>query len=121
MYLLFLSRHQMTLLGAEPLGRLLGYETESLLQALDALEALELVARSRLSQGARIYQCVIPLISPRREPWLQLQALASHRAGRLCIVRQLRQTTYPYGQKFRRTRKQAISREERHPQWLKIM
>ena len=50
--LLFLSRHQTTLLDAETLARLLGYATEPVLDALDILEALDLVERSRVSQGA---------------------------------------------------------------------
>ena len=54
--LVFLSRHQATLLGAESLARLLGYALEPLVAALDALEALALVERSRVSQGARLYR-----------------------------------------------------------------
>src|SRR5215471_11737827 len=54
--LVFLYRHQSTLLGAADLSRLLGYPSNALVIALDVLESRELVARSRVSQGARLYQ-----------------------------------------------------------------
>jgi len=52
--LVFLYRHQTTLLSAADLARLLGYPSDSIVVALDVLEALALVARSRVSQGARM-------------------------------------------------------------------
>jgi hypothetical protein len=64
--LVFLAGHQATLLGVEALARLLGYATESLVAALDALEALTLVERSRVSQGARLYHCRRPAGRPAR-------------------------------------------------------
>jgi DNA-binding MarR family transcriptional regulator len=88
--LLFLFRHQTTLLGAEYLARLLGYAPERVVAALDTLETHALVARSRVSHGARLYTCLVPLDSPRREAWAQLQALASDRAGRIRIYMQFR-------------------------------
>lgn len=88
--LVFLSSHQATLLGVESLARLLGYALEPLVAALDALEALALVERSRVSQGARLYHCRVPLVAPRGAALAQLQALASHRAGRVRVATQLR-------------------------------
>src|SRR5215471_3387175 len=81
--LIFLYRHQATLLGAADLARLLGYPSDSIVVALDVLEVLALVARSRVSQGARLYQFSVPLDSPRGTAFARLQALAAHRAGRV--------------------------------------
>ena len=132
--LVFLSRHQTTLLGAEHLGRLLGYEIESIVAALDTLESQALVERSRVSRGARLYQCTIPLVSPRREAFAQLQALAGHRTGRVRIVQQLRDVRTPgetlqaakcfladAQQRLRVIRRQADEREERSKQWRKAI
>jgi hypothetical protein len=96
--LVFLSRHQATLLGTESLARLLGYALEPLVAALDTLEALALVERSRVFQGAHLYHCLLPRGTPRGAAFAQLQALASHRAGRIRMVTQLRRKDHPLGQ-----------------------
>ena len=87
--LMFLYRHQISLFGADYLVRLSGYPTESVVAALDALESLGLVGRSRISQGARYYQFIAPSAPPRDEAFAWLLALASHRDGRLRLLRQL--------------------------------
>jgi hypothetical protein len=87
--LVFLYRHQTSLVGADHLARLSGYASESVVAAMDALESLGLVGRSRVSQGARFYQFTVPSGSPRGEAFTRLLALASHRAGRLRLSRQL--------------------------------
>ena len=93
--LVFLCRHQITLLSAADLARLLGYASNEIVVALDALDTLELVERSRVSQGARLYQCLVPRTSPRRKAFAQLQALAEHRAGRVLLAQQLRRDHTP--------------------------
>ena len=87
--LMFLYRHQTSLFGADYLVRLSGYTSELVIAALDDLESLGLVGRSRISQGARFYQCTVPSASLRSEAFAQLLALASHRAGRVRLCRQL--------------------------------
>jgi len=133
--LLFLAQHQTTLLGAEYLARLLGYAPERVVAALDALEIHALVERSRVSQGARLYKCLVPLDSPRREAWAQLQALASDRAGRIRIYIQLRpggstateklQTAQRYlkhaQQRLQEAKRRAQQLEERKQRWLKAI
>jgi hypothetical protein len=89
---MFLYRHQTSLFGADYLVRLSGYATELVVTALDTLESLELVGRSRVSQGARFYQFTTPSAPPRAEAFEQLLALASHRAGRVRLSRQLPHT-----------------------------
>jgi hypothetical protein len=86
---MFLYRHQTSLFGADYLARLSGYATELVVTALDALESLELIGRSRVSQGARFYQFTMPSAPPRVEAFEQLLALASDRAGRLRLSGQL--------------------------------
>ncbi|MBV8318672.1 MAG: MarR family transcriptional regulator, partial [Planctomycetaceae bacterium] len=88
--LIFLDRHQTSLVGAEHLARLLGYSTELLVDALDVLVSLGLVGRSRVSQGARLYRFTPPSGSPHGEAFRRLLDLASHRAGRLVLSQQLR-------------------------------
>jgi DNA-binding FadR family transcriptional regulator len=110
--LLFLAHHQTTLLGAETLARLLGYGTAVLMEALDALEALDLVERSRVSHGARLYTCTAPCVAPSHEPLAQLQALASHRTGRVLIARQFPRENHPPA---------AARRAARSVRWLKAL
>jgi hypothetical protein len=87
--LVFLYQHQTSLLSTNHFARLLGYATESVLSAMDALETLGLVGRSRVSQGARLYQFMRPLTPPRDEAFARLLALASQRAGRSRLAGQL--------------------------------
>jgi DNA-binding MarR family transcriptional regulator len=89
--LAFLYRHQAALVGSDDLARLLGYPTESVVAAMDALASLGLVERSRVSHGARFYQFIMPSDSPHGEAFVRLLALASHRVGRLRLAKQLQQ------------------------------
>ena len=88
--MVFLQRHRDSLLGADHLARLLGYETEFIVVAMEELEALGLVRRSRVSQGARFYHFIPPLGTQSHMALERLLALASHRPGRLHLSRQLR-------------------------------
>src|SRR5438093_9803178 len=88
--LVFLYRHQTSLVGAEFIARLLGYATAPVIAALDVLESLELVERSRASQGARLYQLTLPAGSPRRDASGRLTASANSRAGRLWLSKKLK-------------------------------
>ena len=106
----------------------------SIVVALDVLEALALVERSRVSQGARLYQFTVPLGSPRGEAFARLQALAAHRAGRVRVAQQLRRDRTPgetlqaaqrfladAQQRLQAIRRQAQHREERRHPWLKAI
>src|SRR5262245_27728331 len=83
--LVFLYRHQACLVGADYLARLLGYTTDPIIAALDVLEGLRLVERSRVSQGARLYLFTMPVGPPRLDAFQRLLQLASDRAGRLLL------------------------------------
>ena len=88
--LVFLYRHQTSLFGADYLVRLSGYATETVVSAMATLESLGLVGYSRISQGARFYQCIAPTSPPHDEALARLLELTSHRAGHLRLSRQLR-------------------------------
>ena len=132
--LVFLYRHQTTLLGAADLARLLGYPSDSIVVALDVLEALAFVMRSRVFQGARLYQFSVPLDSPGGEAFARLQALADHRPGRVRVAQQLR-LDRTHGetlqaakrfladaqQRLHVVRQHAQQREERRKTWQKAI
>jgi DNA-binding MarR family transcriptional regulator len=88
--LVFLYHHQTSLLGANLIAHLLGYASEPVVAALDALAFLGLVERSRVSQVARLYQFTVPLDPERRDAWIALLPMASHRAGRVRLAQHLR-------------------------------
>lgn len=93
--LIFLQRHPTSLVGADYLARLLGFTNEPVVAALDVLESLGFLLRSRLSQGARIYQFTVPPDPLRGRALKRLTDLASERTGRLLISRQLRREDQP--------------------------
>jgi DNA-binding MarR family transcriptional regulator len=130
--LIFLYRHQTSLFGADYLARLSGYATESVVAALDALESLKLVGRSRVSQGARFYQFIMPSSPPGGEAFAWLLALTSHRAGRLRLSRQLSRENHRHLQGLQASRrflaeaKRAVQQraqkdEGRKRAWLKVI
>jgi hypothetical protein len=88
--LVFLYHHQMSLVGADVIAHLLGYASGPVVAALDVLECLGFVARSRVSQVVRLYQFIVPSDPPRGDAWACLLALASHRAGRVRLATRLR-------------------------------
>ena len=93
--LIFLHRHQASLASAEHIAHLLGYSNKLVGDALDRLEAQQLVRRSRYSGGVRFYECIAaaPGLAP-ESSFRSLATLAETRTGRLLIVKHLRQNTY---------------------------
>ena len=67
--LVFLYRHPTSLVGADHVARLLGYDSDRVVAALDVLAFLRLVTRSRMSQGARLYQFTAPPEPPPSRRW----------------------------------------------------
>ena len=87
--LAFMHRHPITLLPPEYLARLLGYEIEPVVAALDSLSARQLLKWSAQSPGARSYQVVAPSVLSRTDALGQLLALSEHRSGRLLLGKHL--------------------------------
>jgi len=88
--LVFLYRHQPTLVGAEHMSRLLGNTTAEVVAALDNLESSGLVEPSRVSQGVRLYQLTAPTDPTRRDAMGWLMTLADSHTVRLLLGRRLR-------------------------------
>jgi hypothetical protein len=93
--LVFLYQHQTPLLDAPDLARLLGYTSNTIVTALDSLETQELLARSRVSHGVRLYRVNVPPDSPRGAAFARLYTLAADRAGRVRVAQQLRRDHPP--------------------------
>jgi DNA-binding MarR family transcriptional regulator len=88
--LVFLYRHRASLASAEQIARLLGYTSTVVGDALDRLESLGLVQRSRASQGVRLYQFLVSTPPP-LDGFQQLMSMAENRNGRLLLAKKLRQ------------------------------
>lgn len=89
--LVFIYRHGMSLVSAGQIARLVGYDVRMTGDALDRLESLQLVRRSRVSGSARLYQFVFSTDPVRRDCFQQLMSLAENRTGRLLVARKLGQ------------------------------
>ena len=87
--LVFLYRHQSSLVSAEHIARFLGYATAEVVATLDSLESSGLVERSRVSQGVRLYQLTAPTDPTRRDALERLMTLADSRTVRLLLARRL--------------------------------
>ena len=88
--LVFLNGHRISLFGAENFAPLLGYSSGPVAAALDFLESLGLVERSRVSQGVRLYRFIVPADPERGDALEQLFALANSRGGRVVLSKKLR-------------------------------
>src|SRR5439155_18501492 len=93
--LIFLYRHQPSLVSAEHIARFLGYATAEVGAALDSLESSGLVERSRVSQGVRLYQLTAPADPTRRDALERLMTLTDSRTVRLLLARRLRGSDRP--------------------------
>src|SRR6266446_655993 len=88
--LVFLYRHQSSLVSAEHIARFLSYANAEVVAALDSVESSGLVERSRVSQGVRLYQLTAPTDPTRRDALEQLMTFADGHTVRLLLARRLR-------------------------------
>ena len=88
--LVFLFHHPTSLVSAEHIARLTGSATGAVIAALDHLEALGFVARSRTSQGVRLYQFTAPAHTPPGDACHRLMRIADSRAVRLLLTKRWR-------------------------------
>jgi DNA-binding MarR family transcriptional regulator len=93
--LVFLYRHQSSLVSAEHIARFLGYATAEVVAALDSLESSGIVERSRVSQGVRLYQLTAPADPARRDALERLMTLADSHTVRLLLGRRRRGSDRP--------------------------
>jgi DNA-binding MarR family transcriptional regulator len=88
--LVFLYRHHSSLVSAEHVARFLGHATAEVVTALDSLESLGLVGRSRVSQGVRLIRVTASADLTRRDALERLMTLADSHTVRLLLARRLR-------------------------------
>ena len=90
--LAFVYRHQASLTNADQIARMLGYPSTVVADALDHMESSKLIRRSRASQGVRLYQFGSFEADPESHGYFQqLITLAENPAGRLVLIKKLRQ------------------------------
>ena len=87
--LVFLDRHQPSLVSAEHIARFLGYVAAEVVVGLDSLESSGLLQCSRVSQGVRLYQLTAPADPTRRDGMERLMTLADGHTVRLRLARRL--------------------------------
>jgi biotin operon repressor len=93
--LVFLDRHQSSLVSDEHIARFLGYATAEVVAALDSLKSSGLVERSRVSQGVRLYQLTAPADPTHSDASERLMTLSDIHAVRLLLARRLRGSDRP--------------------------
>ena len=91
--LVFFYRHGATLISTAQMVRLLGGDTASVSRALDRLESLWLIQRSRGSQGVRLYRFAVFTDPLRQSSFKELMSLAEKPNGRLLLLKHLRRGT----------------------------
>jgi hypothetical protein len=90
--LVFVCRHQASLANAEQISHMVGYPATLVHDALDNLESLKLLRRSKASNGMSLYRLVSSrTASPSYECFRTLMESIDNRAGRLEITKELRQ------------------------------
>jgi DNA-binding MarR family transcriptional regulator len=86
----FMYRHRVSLMSADRIARLIGYESAVVRGALDRLQREKLVERSRASQGVRFYRILASTDARRGDCFRQLIILSRSRAGRLLLTERLK-------------------------------
>jgi hypothetical protein len=89
--LTFVYQHATSLCTAAHIARLIGYDKVETAGALQKLETLGLIERSRVTQGIRFYRVPAPA-EPRCRCLQELMSLTQDRAGRLLLLRQLKRS-----------------------------
>ena len=92
--LAFLYRHAVNLGTAAQIAQLIGYDKADIGFALNRLESLRLIHRSRVSQGIRIYRVPTSLEPSRKACLLELINLAHNREGRMMLLNQLKRPVH---------------------------
>ena len=87
--LTFLHRHGTSLTSAAEIAVLLGGNKAGVSAALDRLASLELIQRSRGSQGVRLYRISVPTDPLCYSCLMELMSLAENRDGRLLLLKHL--------------------------------
>jgi DNA-binding MarR family transcriptional regulator len=88
--LAFVYRHGASLASIDQIASLLGYESTVVRAALDRLQSLNLIERSRLSEGVRFYRMLALTNAGRRRRLEEIVKLSETRVGRLLLAKRLK-------------------------------
>jgi DNA-binding MarR family transcriptional regulator len=88
--LTFVYQRGASLCTAAQIARLIGYDKAETGFALQKLEALGLIKRSRVANGIRFYRFSEPAEPVRRRCLTEMMSLSQDRAGRLLLLRHLK-------------------------------
>lgn len=92
--LAFVYHHATSLCTAAQIARLIGYDKAETGAALQRLETLGLIQRSRVAQGIRFYRFAAPPEPLRHTCLMELMNLAQSRAGRLLLLKHLKRSRF---------------------------
>ena len=92
--LTFIYQHGASLCTAAQIARLVGYDKAETIAALQKLEALSLIERSRVMQGIRFYRLSVPTDPVRHRCLVEMMGLTQDRAGRLLALKHLKRSRY---------------------------
>jgi hypothetical protein len=87
--LAFIYNHPTSLCTAAQIAQSIGYEKAETGAALQKLETLGLIQRSRVSQGIRFYRFSAPSDPVHQAGLVELMNLAQDRAGRVLLLKHL--------------------------------
>src|SRR6266446_8273778 len=93
--LVFLYRHGTILTSAAQIANFLGHGSAPVIAALDRLESLGFIMRSRGSEGIRLYRFSVPKDPSRCSCFMELMILAEKRTGRLLLLQHLQRDRPP--------------------------
>ena len=93
--LVFLYRHGSSLTSAAQIAHILGHSTAALTAALDRLESLGFIVRSRVYRGVRLFRFSVPSDPARCACFIELIGLAEKRNGRLLVLNHLQRDKLP--------------------------
>lgn len=85
--LVYLYRHQHSLMNAERISHLLNYGPGLIVEVIKTLESLGLVERSRASQGVRMHRLITPVDPHCQEVFERLVELENPNLVRQCLAR----------------------------------
>jgi hypothetical protein len=102
--LTFVYQHGTSLCTAAQIAKLIGYDKVETAAALQKLETLGLIERSRVAQGVRFYRVPAPKDPFRQRCLLELMSLTQDRAGRLLLLKYLKRS----GSMLRRRRNSGL-------------
>ena len=95
--LAFVYRHAASLASIDQIASLIGYESTVVRAALDRLQSLNLIERSRLSEGVRFYRMLALADAARQRRLEEIVKLSETRVGRLLLAKTIEARRFESG------------------------